>query len=91
MLFFCFKTLTFSEDSNSGNFEAGNSSESEFVSGPSKADTSECIFFYHTAFPAFRTDMSDREIVPRASSMLQDAGIMTAEDKNLVINKDKVR
>lgn len=53
--FFFSRTETFSEDSNSLNFDKGDLSESEFKPMPLKANTSKRISLSHTVFAVFRT------------------------------------
>lgn len=70
---------------------ADSSSELEFQAGTSKEDTPKRINFSYIAFAAFRTGISDRKIALRSLSMLQNPRIVTAEEKNLVIDKVIVR
>lgn len=72
----------FSENSNSENFEEGNSQESEFEPGPPKPNTPKHISYFHTVFSSFRIGISDRKITLRASYIFQDVGIVTVEEKN---------
>lgn len=48
------------------------------------------MLLFHTAFATFRIDISDKGIALRASSKVQDTRIVTVEEMNLIINKDKV-
>ena len=85
------KLQTTVEDSSGESFEVTSSTESEFEAGPSKPNTSKRIPLTHTASAVFRTGVSDRQAALIASSVLQDAGIVTSEDSELVVDKNKLR
>lgn len=54
-------------------------------------DSCKRISLSHTASAAFRTGVSDRDAALIASAVLQDAGLVTIKDKNLVVDKNKIR
>ncbi|GBN28677.1 hypothetical protein AVEN_268548-1 [Araneus ventricosus] len=78
-----------SEDSFCDRFEESDWKEVEFER-TSTPDTCKRISLHHTASAAFRTDVSKRDVALIASAVLQDAGHVT-EDKNLVVDKNKIR
>ncbi|GBN93243.1 hypothetical protein AVEN_237581-1 [Araneus ventricosus] len=78
-----------SEDSLCDRFEESDWNEVEFerISTP---DTYKRISLSHTASAAFRTGVSERDVALIASAVLQDARLVT-ENKNLVVDKNKIR
>ncbi|GBN27710.1 hypothetical protein AVEN_13901-1 [Araneus ventricosus] len=81
--------LKSSEDSLCDRFEESDWNEVEFER-TSTPDTCKRISLSHTASAAFRTGASERDVALIASAVLQDAGLVT-EDKNLVVDKNKIR
>ncbi|GBM88652.1 hypothetical protein AVEN_139606-1 [Araneus ventricosus] len=81
--------LKSSEDSLCDRFEESDWNEVEFQR-TSTPDTCKRIFLSHTASAAFRTGESKRGVELIASAVLQDARLVT-EDKNLVVDKNKIR
>ncbi|GBM00546.1 hypothetical protein AVEN_77356-1 [Araneus ventricosus] len=81
--------LKSSEDSLCDRFEESDWNEVEFER-TSTPDTCKRISLSHTASSAFRTGVSERDVALIASAALQDARLVT-EDKNLVVDKNKIR
>ncbi|GBM30715.1 hypothetical protein AVEN_259578-1 [Araneus ventricosus] len=81
--------LKSSEDSLCDRFEESDWNEVEFES-TSTPNTCKRISLSHTASAAFRIGVSERNVALIASAVLQDAGLVT-EDKNLVVDKNKIR
>lgn len=75
ILIIFYKIQIFAEDSISENFRADSSFESKFDYGASKADTPKRMSY--SALNLIR--------------VIQDTGIVKAEDKHLVIDKDKAQ
>ncbi|GBN28774.1 hypothetical protein AVEN_46663-1 [Araneus ventricosus] len=82
--------LKSSEDSLCDRFEESDWSEVEFER-TSTPDTFKHISLPHTASAASRTGVSQRDVALIVSVVLQDAGLFTEEDKNLVVDKNKIR
>ncbi|GBN03287.1 Endothelial lipase [Araneus ventricosus] len=80
--------LKSSEDSLCDRFEESDWNDVEFER-TSTPDTCQRISLSHTASAAFRTGVSERDVTLIASAMLQDAGLVP-EDKNLVVDKNKI-
>ncbi|GBN78467.1 hypothetical protein AVEN_99548-1 [Araneus ventricosus] len=81
--------LKSSEDSLCDRFEESDWTEVEFER-TSTPDTCKRISLSHIASAAFRTGVSERDVALIASVVLQDAGLFT-EDKNLVVDNNKIR
>ncbi|GBN96601.1 hypothetical protein AVEN_221606-1 [Araneus ventricosus] len=81
--------LKSSEDSLCDRFEESDWNEEEFER-TSTPVICKRISLSHTASAAFRTGVSERDGALIASAVLQDAGLVT-EDKNLVVDKNKIR
>ncbi|GBN93568.1 hypothetical protein AVEN_261302-1 [Araneus ventricosus] len=81
--------LKSSEDSLCDRSEESDWNEEEFER-TSTPVICKRIFLSHTASAAFRTGVSERDVASIASAVLQEAGLVT-EDKNLVVDKNKIR
>ncbi|GBN83802.1 hypothetical protein AVEN_114892-1 [Araneus ventricosus] len=81
--------LKSSEDSLCDRFDESDWNEVEFER-TSTPVTCERISLSYRATAAFRTGVSERDVALIASAMLQGVGLVT-EDKNLVVDKNKIR
>ncbi|GBM71386.1 hypothetical protein AVEN_248587-1 [Araneus ventricosus] len=82
--------LKSSEDSLCDHFKESDWNEVKFER-TSTPDTCKLISLSNTASAVFRNGVSERNVALIASTMLQDAGLVTEEDKNLVVDKNKIR
>ena len=79
-----------SQDLLCDHFEESDSNEVEFKR-TSVLDTCKSISVSHTTSAAFRSGVSERVVPLFASAMLQDAKLITEEDMNLNVRKNKIR
>lgn len=85
------KSYKLFEDSSSGRFQVSNLIKKKLEPASSKLNTLKFLSLSHTKSARFRTGISEREVALIISSVLQYVWVVTADDKILVIHKNKVR